>query len=446
VPDGRSVAALSLHTLVSRVLLYASGLVGSVLVARSLGPTDRGIYALPIAMVTIAGALGSQGLDLAQMRVWARGAAARMELIAAARCLAVGAGLLVAGLMLFAYQLGRDGPFQHVARQEVGVVAVVLPLWVHSALTRGILVMRGSITAVNRALVVGDLVRTAGVIALVATGGLTVRAALALFSASIAVPWALAARELRRVAPGAPRRPPRSLVVEMAKLGTQLAPHGLFLTLLLRVDIVLLAHYRPLADVGTYAVAVLIAELVWVPTWALAQPMRTRQANAEATEVAAVAARTVRMTVALAIVAAVALGIGASLLTTVVFGHGFADATPAVWALLPASVAMAAWRPVSLALVRIAPGWLTAGVSIAALGANVVANVVLIPAAGIVGAALASSAAYGLGAVTSALILARRTGSPARSFLPGVVELRELARAVRPSFLRRQVAALRTAR
>ena len=36
VPDGRSVAALSLHTLASRVALYASGFAGSVLVCAAL--------------------------------------------------------------------------------------------------------------------------------------------------------------------------------------------------------------------------------------------------------------------------------------------------------------------------------------------------------------------------------------------------------------------------
>ena len=447
MPDGRSVAALSLHTLASRVALYASGFVGAVLVARSLGPSDRGLYALPIAMVTIAGALGSQGLDLAQMRVWARGAVAQADLVAAAAWLAVAAGAVVAALTWGAYELGRDGPFAHLPGVDVAIVVVVLPLWVHSALSRGILVMRGSITVVNRALLAGDFARTAGVIALVATGGLTVRAALALFAVSIAIPWAIAARELRRVAPvTARRRPSRALLRELAALGAQLAPHGLFLTLLLRVDVVLLAYYQPLADVGTYSVAVLIAELVWLPTWSLAQPMRERQANAPATEVVSVAARTVRMTAALALVAALALGLAASVLTRVLFGGGFADAAPAVWALLPASVAMAVWRPVSLALVRIAPGWVAAAVSVGALAVNVVANIVLIPPLGIAGAALASSAAYVLGAAVSVAVLARRGGMPLRAFLPGGAELRELARAVRPSFVRRQVAALRSAR
>jgi O-antigen/teichoic acid export membrane protein len=354
--------------------------------------------------------------------------------------------VVVAGLTCAAYEIGRDGPFARVEPAYVGIVVLVLPVWVHSTLARGLLVMAGRITVVNRALVAGDVLRTAGVVALVATGGLTVRAALALFALSIAVPWALAARELRRVAATPPVRPPRRLVTELAGLGAQLAPHGLFLTLLLRVDIVLLAQYRALADVGVYSVAVLIAELVWLPTWSLAQPMRQRQANAPAQEVAAVAARTVRMTTVLALAAAVGLAAAASLLTRVLFGGGFADAVPAVWALLPASVAMAVWRPVSFALVRLAPGWLTASVSIAALGVNVGANVLLIPALGIAGAALSSSLAYTIGALVSIRLLARRGGVPPRAFWPSGSDVAEFAAALRPSFVRRQVAALRSAR
>ena len=40
---GRSTAALGIHTLLSRLVIYVSAFVASVLVARGLGPSGNGL-------------------------------------------------------------------------------------------------------------------------------------------------------------------------------------------------------------------------------------------------------------------------------------------------------------------------------------------------------------------------------------------------------------------
>jgi O-antigen/teichoic acid export membrane protein len=444
--DGRGVAAQGLHTLASRVTIYVSGFASSILIARGLGADDRGLYALPIALITIAAALASQGLDLAQVRVWARGAAERAYLPAAAGWLAVGAGATVAGLTWAVYEVGRSGPFERLDRLDLALVVVLLPMWVHSVLARGLLVMAGAITAANRALVAGDLCRTVGVVALYVAGELDVRNVLLLFATTIVVPWALCVRAARGLPRAPAARPPGAVVRELTRLGLSLSPQFVFLTLLMRVDVLLLAQYRPLDEVGAYAVAVLVAELLWLPTWALAQPVRAHQSNLPRDAAVRMTARTVRMTLALSVVSGALLALAAPLLIRPVFGAEFDAAVSAVWPLLLAAAAMAAWRPVSVVLVRLAPAWIPAVIALAALAVNVVANLILIPAWGIVGAGVASALGYGAGALAALAVLVRAGGVDARDLVPRRAEVAELLGSVRPSFVRRQLAWLRARR
>ena len=55
----QTIAALAAHTLASRLVIFGSGAVAAVLIARSLGPDGRGLYYLPVTMAGSAAALGA---------------------------------------------------------------------------------------------------------------------------------------------------------------------------------------------------------------------------------------------------------------------------------------------------------------------------------------------------------------------------------------------------
>jgi O-antigen/teichoic acid export membrane protein len=437
----RGIAFLGLHTFASQVLVYTSGFVSSVFIARALGPEGRGLYAVGITLVTITAALASQGLDLAQVRLWARASVPRASLVTASSWLAVLVGGLVGSLALVVYEAGRSGAFEGVPSLGLLLLVGLMPMWAHSALMRGVLVMDGAVTTVNRALVAGDLCRTAAVVVLYLTDRLTVGNVLALFGVTIVVPWAIIVRRvgLRRLE----RRPPLGLMLEQVGLGAKLAPYSLFLMLNLRIDVLLVAYFAKPEQVGLYSIAVLIAELVWLPTWALAQPVKERQANAEHGAAVAVTAHAVRMTLLVAALFALCLAVLAPGGVAVIFGSGFAPAVSAVWALLPASVAMAAWRVVAPGLVRLDAGLAMPAIALAALALNMGANALLIPALGIVGAGLVSTASYGCGALLALMRFCRAGDVALGDLLPGRRELAELVATLRPASLRRQLAWLR---
>jgi O-antigen/teichoic acid export membrane protein len=124
------------------------------------------------------------------------------------------------------------------------------------------------------------------------------------------------------------------------------------------------------------------------------------------------------------------LAVAAPLTIHLVFGAAFVGATDALWALLPAAVAMAFWRALSAGLVRFGRPREVNAIALAALAANLVLNLCLIGPLGIAGAALASLGSYGLGAALAAAVFARGR-LRARDLLPGAGDLRRLVAFVR---------------
>jgi O-antigen/teichoic acid export membrane protein len=434
-----TIAALSMHTLAGRLVIFAGGLLSSVLIARALGPEGRGLYFLPIAIVTVVGTVSSQGVDLAQIRLWGRRAASTSEFMSAAAWLSAIVGGGVVAVCWIAYEAGRPGTSAQLPPEDLAIVLVLVPVWMHSVLLRGLLVIRGQITSVNRALVAGELCRTTGIAALYLADRLTVESVLALFGVSILVPWVLARVSLRDFVRAGQRRP-WALMRHEVRLGSRLTPHVAFLMLNLRIDVLLVAHYLGLRELGVYSIAVLISELAWLPTWALSQPVKERQADRRIEEVVDITARTVRMTLVLAGLLGLALAVVAPVGVPLLFGSDFDPAVDAIWLLLPGSAMMAVWRPVSVALARLATPRVISIIGVTAVLVNVGANVVLIPAIGITGAALASTASYTLGALLALWAFVRVADVRTRDLVPRMSDAQRLLSALRPRAIRGQLA------
>jgi O-antigen/teichoic acid export membrane protein len=302
-------------------------------------------------------------------------------------------------------------------------------------------VIDGELALVNRALVLGDVCRTLCIVGLFVAGGLTVETAIAAYAVLLLVPWAIAWRALggRRGL----RRPRSGLVREQLSAGARLSPHFLFLTLNLRLDVLLVAALAGAREVGLYSVAVLVAELVWVPTWALAQATKAAQAGADQPDAARLTARAARMTLLMSGVCGAVLALAAPLGLGIVFGSDFDAALTALWLLLPAAAAMALWRQLIVFLARVAPPRVTSGIAVGALVVNCSLNLLLIPPLGIAGAALASVGGYGCGALLALWRFMAATGLPWRELLPRRADLRELFDLLRPRTLRRRLGDLR---
>ncbi|MGH7395213.1 MAG: polysaccharide biosynthesis C-terminal domain-containing protein, partial [Candidatus Methylomirabilales bacterium] len=161
-----------------------------------------------------------------------------------------------------------------------------------------------------------------------------------------------------------------------------------------------------------YSLAVMLAEALWLAPDATALAATPHQVRAGPTEDAAVTLRAARLNVAMTAALSLLLAAVALPLVGQVYGPAFLPAVPALWALLPGIVAMAAQRSCGIVLVKRDRPWLISGLLGLAVGVNVLLNVALIPRWGGVGAAIASSASYGLSAAVFVRWVTKAAGQP----------------------------------
>ncbi|HUP71164.1 MAG TPA: lipopolysaccharide biosynthesis protein [Acidimicrobiales bacterium] len=413
------------RTLVLRALSYALGAAGSVLIARALGPAGRGRYYLPVTVATVAYYLGSLGIERAQFRLWSRREASPGELVTSGAYLAAGLGALAVTVTWVVYALARSSLLPDVRGVELTIAVSTVPLQIHALLVTGVLIAAGKLALVNRAALLAAVAQTAGLLALFVLDRLTVVSVLLLYALSITVPWLVMLGGLRGVA--RVRLPvPWSLMGRQLRLGLQQTPYIVGNFLNLRIDVFLVARFAGVAGVGLYSVAVALAELVWLVSDSVVASVAERQANAPEPEAVDVTLRAMRMCLLVSISSAAILGAVAPLVVPLVYGDRFGPAARVVWSLVPAVATMALWRAAAPLVTRFAHPGFQSAVATAAVVLNVAANVVLLPELGLVGAGIASSLSYGLGAFVVGAWLVARYRIPLAEFLPGPAEVRQL--------------------
>jgi O-antigen/teichoic acid export membrane protein len=201
-----------------------------------------------------------------------------------------------------------------------------------------------------------------------------------------------------------------------------------------RLDLFLVAYFRDLREVGLYALAAMLAQLIWLGSTATAAVVFSRTATVDEDPHAA-ASRTALLSRSVVLVGAAAgsvLALISPALIEVVFGAEFVDAARAIALLMPGVVLFGATNVMAGHLAGEGRPALNAGVSAASLVVTVALDLLLIPEFGMAGAAVASSAAYVSATVVMAWLFRRSTGIGMRmTLVPRVPDLERIRREVR---------------
>jgi O-antigen/teichoic acid export membrane protein len=229
-----------------------------------------------------------------------------------------------------------------------------------------------------------------------------------------------------------PRYVSRKLAVSLLRTALKYHLGMVALFLLRRIDVVMLNALASRREVGLYVVAVLLAELLFLPSESIAQLVQPRQVAGTLDEAAAYTARIVRLNALVGLVAALVLAGASPFVIRLAFGADYIGSVVPLVALLPGVVAVGLVRPITTILVRLDRPFLVSLICIAALILNVALNLVLIPAFGVVGASLASSIAYAAQAFAYARWLLQRTPLRLSELLPTRSDL-----ALLPALIRR---------
>ncbi|PZW81307.1 O-antigen/teichoic acid export membrane protein [Pseudomonas sp. 2848] len=400
--------ALSMGT---KLAMIALRLLRNVLLARILGPSERGLFALLSTLPDLISAATSGGLNSA---IGYQAAKQRDMGLLLTQVLVYGcllAGVLTLACVFLVREFGADLE----VTVQLGLLAWLLLLAVPmTVLKSGLLTLHnasGGVGAFNA------LRLTESLAPLLLFLGLfwmwrdeALEAALISWLCGIALVLALGLWWLRRQYPLALRWD-RSGQRELLSYSAKSHPDLLFQQLILRSDYLFIGALLGSTALGHYAMASAAAELLLIVPEAVTTPLMKRLLQQDA-GMERITPLALRLTATVMLGACLGMALIGHWLIVTLFGADYAPAYPALLALLPGLVGLCYASILRLDLLgKNRPGTVSLMMG-AGAALNLVLNIFLIPAWGIVGAAAASSIAYLAVTVAMLVLYCRLSGVP----------------------------------
>jgi O-antigen/teichoic acid export membrane protein len=398
------------HVAALRLCSAAVGFGSSIIVARALGPTGRGLYALPVAVVGIAFALSHIGLEHANVYLAARRVSLR-RLWANATIVALGIGVASWAVFAVVYPVSRTNVLEGLPASWAVVSIAQLPFLLLTLYWMNVLQLDGRLALATGASFAGSILFAVVCGALWATGGLTPFRTLLAWCAMNGLVWALLLAlsvRARLVGTG----PDWGALRRGVAFGLKAYVGVMFFFLLLRIDQLLVQRILGFHELGIYSLSVALAEILWLLTDPFAASLLRHQVAAEGGGERRLGDAMARMSLLLSASVAVIAWIVAPYAVRIAYGAQF-DAM--VWPfrlLLPGVVALSTQRAVGAVLVKEGRVWLVSAFGACGLALNVVLNLVLLPSLGVPAASIATSVCY-IGLALAYMAATRKPGQAA---------------------------------
>jgi O-antigen/teichoic acid export membrane protein len=393
----------------------AMGFISSVLLARLLGPADRGLLALMLSVSTVVLAVAAVGQPLAVTYYASRRGAKNRAILGNTFLHALVLAVVLIPLTLVLYPQIANA----VGRGQGGVTwvlaAALVPItfldWTTSNQLLGMLRfgLYNGLKFLVQALYTVAVVVLVGVMSLSVTGGLIATAVGSLVTV-VGCVWPIIGWRRPTVS--------RSLLREMLHYGSRVQVGVIFQMVNYRLDVIIMQFFRPLTQVGYYVAAQTIAEFVITIATAFQSSLLPLISHYEGDERQAdVSVKSLRR---YGILAGAAVLVNSMFGTAVIFfayGQQFRPAILPMLVLLPGVWFLGMGLVIQSDLGgRGRPG-LSSQLAGLAAAVTVVLDFALIPPLGVMGGAIASVVAYTTFGIASLIALHRVSGIPVRSFV-----------------------------
>jgi O-antigen/teichoic acid export membrane protein len=359
------------------------GLLIVVAVARELGPSGQGLFAVAYSLTLLLAQLGGLGLTTANPYFTAREPAQRASIVANSLWLAAGLGVLLVGVGLALRAITPDAlaglGWEPLIVTLIGVPGALAALFLQSVLLgESRMVAYNLVEAAQATLTLAALL-----VALYALdAGLT--GALAVLTAGR---YAAVAAYLAILAPG--RFDPR-LARRMLAYGLRAYVAIVVSFLVIRLDLLLVNGYLGSAEAGLYSVAATIADGMFVLPMVVALNLFPRVARSDSHEQSAEVFRSLAVLYG----ALCLLTIPAAQAIPLVFGERFEGSIDLYYWLLPGVYCLGLLTILAHHFAGRGYPKEAAGIWFVGLALNVAINVAFLPGRGAWVASLASSIAY----------------------------------------------------
>ena len=185
-----------------------------------------------------------------------------------------------------------------------------------------------------------------------------------------------------------------------------------------RLAVLLLGWQSTQEDVGLYAVALSVGEMLWQLPAALGMVVFSRSANVtDAARWHAELARSIRISLWVTIMGALVLLVVASLLFKLLFGEEFSQAASMMQWLLPGLAVMVVFKLLNMDLAGKGKPHVSLFIMLPAVGLNALLSYLLIPDLGGDGAAIATTVSYLMATVAMVMVFCRMHDMKASDFL-----------------------------
>ena len=384
------------------------GVVNGVVLARLLGPAGKGDYALIILIPSTMMVLLQLGLPEAFAYYAARGQTIGIiRKTFALTVLLCSAAFAVLFLILPVLQ---DAILHGIELPLVLTGLLVLPLALHATFTTGVITGRQGVRWLVGVKVTTALVTLVLLIVILGGLGAAVFGALIVFVLTSSVQAVGMTIGARRVSDATPARKSVSYR-QLFSYGLPQYVGTLTTHFSYRIDTYLIAFMllAPSEPLGFYSMAVTLAEMVFIFPSAVQTIFFPHVAGSSRVDADRQVPQVSRITLLVSMLAAVLVLCGGAALFRFVL-PAFADSMAPLLVLLPAVVALSVGNVTAGYVTGIGRPGISSAIGVVAFVVNVVANVLLIPRLGIVGAASASLVSYTVSSLLMTAAAARFAG------------------------------------
>jgi O-antigen/teichoic acid export membrane protein len=377
----------------ARVMWALMGMISGVILARQLGPHDRGILALVLLLPSTVVTIAKLGITQSTVYVINR----RKFPVERVAGNVVELSLILGCASAVLVWLLRDGLLATVMRPvPVWALALALtrvPLLLLDNYLYGVMQATARFSLYNTRLVAGEALRLVLVVITVGIldGGLVAAVVLYTFVNTVVILSFLLA--MRREI-GFSFALDWSLLREQLAFGLKSWVQTIAAHLLLRIDLYMVSYFLGAAETAFYALALHLTEMVLEIPQAVGLVLFPRLASLPKNEVHLLTARTCRRMILVTVPCAFALALLGPYVITLWYGAPYAPAgAPLPWAAVGV-VMMSLYVIVTRDFTSRNRQQVNITAGVLALAANVTLNLFWIPAYGIVGAAAATAVSY----------------------------------------------------
>ena len=382
-----------LGVLGTRAAWTLMGTVTGVILARKLGPHDRGVFALVLLVPSTVSTFVKLGIAQSNVYFINRKREPIDKIASNCTFLALVLGTLAGAIVWMSQGQFLSSVLSGMAPWALALALVRVPLILLDDYLYGILQAAGSFHIYNLRLVVSEAARMVLMIAALLIFHLGLRAAVWITTLVTAgnIVWLIAATH--RKIPFSLRVHP-SLLKQQLAFGAKSYVQTLTSHALLRVDVYMVSYFLGPAETAFYSLALRFTEMILEIPQAVGLVLYPKLATLPEVEVHRLTAQACRRTLMLSGLGVGALAVFGPWMITLWYGQAYAPAgRPLPWAAVGV-LAMSVFVILTRAFTSQNRQQVNIAAGVVSLASNVVLNLHMIPTMGIVGAAMATAISY----------------------------------------------------